>query len=136
MKTTPKITVEFLTGMDSQKLPSFIHQNYAGTDNRFRRQELMKLLTGLSIPLVKCGISHIIEKIEGIKLERSLMAQSEQTLPAQELEIGTPVIRKKCGRKGVIKSNVNGKLEIELEDGNIRKPASRRFASLYNFQTA
>ena len=136
MKNTPKITVDFLIGMNPEALHSFIHQNYAGTDNRFRRQDLIKEITGLTIPLVKCGISHLREKIEAFRLERSLTAQSEPSVPANELEVGTPVIRKKCGRKGVIKANVNGKLEIELEDGNVRKPASKRFASLYNFQTA
>ncbi len=66
--------------------------------------------------------------------EPTAKAEKSEKLPAYQIEVGTPVIRKKCKRKGVIKANADGKMEIELEDGSIRKPASGRFYQLYNFQ--
>jgi hypothetical protein len=123
-------TIENLISMTPEDRRVFLWDNLSGPANRFKRQELMKELTSENIPLVKCGISHILEALAAVK-----PAKTEKPKGAEPFE-GAHIIRKKCGRKGIIKANVNGKLEIQLEDGSIRKPAAHRFNSLYNFQNA
>jgi len=161
MKTnlnTTQLLATLVAIADKKELSAFISNNIGGLENRFTRQELMREISGVTIPLVKCGISHLVEAIDAFRndpkneMDLSLMgtpsteeesesvivdettkAPKAEKLPAYQIEVGTPVIRKKCKRKGVIKANANGKMEIELEDGSIRKPATGRFHSLYNF---
>lgn len=130
---TYKQDFETLMGMSQKEHNNFICSRYMGPANRFRRQEIMKEITGITIPLVKCGVNHIAEAIR--KAQRA--AEAKEATPTQTepvLEVGTAVIRKKCGRKGVIKESVNGTFVIELEDGTIRKPGAHRVAKLYKFQ--
>lgn len=163
MKTnlnTTQLLATLVAIADKKELSAFISNNIGGLENRFTRQELMREISGVTVPLVKCGISHLVEAIDTFRndpkneMDLSLMGTpstgvesvsevidevtpttepTAEKLPAYQIEVGTPVIRKKCKRKGVIKANANGKMEIELEDGSIRKPASGRFYSLYNF---
>lgn len=123
-------TIEKIISMTPEDRRVFLWDNLSGPANRFKRQALMKELTGENIPLVKCGISHILEALAAAK-----PAKTEKPQSAEPFE-GAHIIRKKCGRKGIIKANVNGKLEIQLEDGSIRKPGAHRFSSLYKFQNA
>lgn len=157
--TTAELTAQLIAMTDEKNLKSFVFQHLAGDENRFIRQEIIQELTGEKHYLVKCGVSYVIKHVQAYqatpqndmdialaKAEPSTEVESEsvivdettkapkaEKIPPYQIEVGTPVIRKKCKRKGVIKANVNGKMEIELEDGSIRKPASGRFHSLYNF---
>lgn len=144
---TAKITIAELVNTliamkDERDVVNFVTRTLSGTDNRFIRQNLILELTGEKHHLVKCGVSYVTkhvmayaastpnDAIEGVTPK----AEKSAKMPALEIEVGTPVVRKQCKRRGVIKANSNGKMEIELEDGSIRKPASTRFYSLYNFQ--
>jgi len=130
--------------MTAEQRREFLWSNFAGPTNRFRRQELMQEITGEKVHLVKCGISHLLEAIataDRDSMDKALAAAKPAKAKETEATTGEPtpgahVIRKKCGRKGIIRANVNGKLEIELEDGSIRKPAATRFSGLYKFQNA
>lgn len=142
---------------DETKIAQYISENLSGTDNRFLRQEIMKVLTGQTIPLVKCGLSHLKDAFmaaqkkaaetiaEADRRQGKTEAQPESVIidetkkPKKEEQpidfdaiVGRSVLRKKCKRKGVIKSHTDGKLVIELEDGSVRKPAAKRFNGLYN----
>ena len=130
MKTHTQAIKKMSSIKDQQELSTFISQNYGGLDNRFIRQDIIEELTGTKIPLVKCGVSHLAEHI--IQHQSKLKRYQE----IHDLVVGTPVLRKKCGRKGVIKESVDGKLTIELEDGSIRKPAAQRAIKLYTIQNA
>lgn len=130
---TYKQDIETLMSMPPAEHINYISSRYLGPVNRFRRQELMKELTGITVPLVKCGVNHIAEAIRKAQKD----AKSKEGTPTKSepvLEVGTALIRKKCGRKGVIKESVNGTFVIELEDGTIRKPRAHRVAKLYKFQ--
>jgi hypothetical protein len=138
---------------DKKELDTFVFRTLAGPNNRFIRQEIIQHLTGEKHQLVKCGVSYVIQHVQAfqanqqndldIALAKANFEQpsndevkaepKEEKLPPYKIEVGTPVIRRKCKRKGVIKANANGKMEIHLEDGSIRRPASSRFYSLYNF---
>jgi Zn-dependent peptidase ImmA (M78 family) len=149
MNTHTKAKQE-LIDMTVEQRADFIAANYMGPANRFRRQELMKEITGETVPLVKCGITHLKEAIQAAdrdSMDKALAAAkpakaakkaAKKPEPTASIELipGILVIRKQCGRKGVIKANANGKMEIELEDGSIRKPGAHRFKSLYNLQNA
>lgn len=133
MMKTYKQDIETLMSMPQAEHSNYISSRYLGPANRFRRQELMKELTGITVPLVKCGVNHIAEAIR--KAQKA--AKSKEGTPTKSepvLEVGTAVIRKKCGRNGVIKESVNGTFVIELEDGTIRKPGAHRVSKLYKFQ--
>lgn len=130
---TYKQDIEKLMSMPQAEHSNYISSRYIGPANRFRRQELMRELTGITVPLVKCGVNHIAEAIR--KAQKA--AEAKEATPTKSetvLEVGTVLIRKKCGRKGVIKESVNGTFIIELEDGTIRKPGAHRVAKLYKFQ--
>lgn len=160
MKTTTinieELATKLIALTDERELKSFVFQHLAGNDNRFIRQNLIQHLTGVKQLLVKCGVSYVISHVQAFQANPQndmdvALAKAEpeseiidevtpttadgtpDKLPAYKIEVGTPVIRKKCKRKGVIKANANGKMEIHLEDGSIRKPASSRFYSLYQF---
>jgi hypothetical protein len=134
-------TKQELIDMTVEQRADYIASNYMGPANRFRRQELMKEITGETVPLVKCGITHLKEAIQAAdrdSMDKALAAAKAKKAPKADIQPipGILVIRKQCGRKGVIKANANGKMEIELEDGSIRKPGAHRFKSLYNLQNA
>lgn len=153
MKTqisTQDLATQLTAITDERELKLFVFQNLAGPASRFIRQEIIQHLTGEKHHLVKCGVNYVIQHVQAYQsnpqndLDISLAKGSESEvidevtpqadkLPAYQIEVGTPVIRKKCKRKGVIKANANGKMEIHLEDGSIRKPAAGRFYSLYTF---
>lgn len=130
---TYKQDIETLMSMPQAEHINYISSRYIGPANRFRRQELMMELTGIIVPLVKCGVNHIAEAMR--KAQKA--AEAKEATPTKSepvLEVGTVLIRKKCGRKGVIKESVNGTFVIELEDGTIRKPGAHRVDKLYKFQ--
>lgn len=135
---------------DKKELDAFVFRTLAGPNNRFIRQEIIQHLTGEKHQLVRCGVSYVIQHVQAFQANQQndmdvALAQAKpskdelkaepkaEKLPPYKIEVGTPVIRRKCKRKGVIKANANGKMEIHLEDGSVRRPASSRFYSLYNF---
>lgn len=107
--------------------------NLAGPDNRFERQNLMEIVTGEKIPLVKCGISHITD---AVWKNRALFApkKAEKSLdPNDSIEptVGLKVTRKSCQRKGEVTDIDNGIVTVTLADGSIRRPNIERFKKLY-----
>ena len=49
--------------MNNQDLDRYIFTYYSGNTNKKARQELMQILTGEKIPVAKCGVHALIEKI-------------------------------------------------------------------------
>lgn len=151
--TTQELANKLIGITDERELKSYVFQYLSGNHNRFIRQEIIQHLTGEKHHLVKCGVSYVIQHVQefqakpqndmDVALAQEKPSKDEakaepkaEKLPPYKIEVGTPVVRRKCKRKGVIKANANGKMEIHLEDGSVRRPASSRFYSLYNFQNA
>jgi len=136
---TARITIAELVSTliamkDERDVVNFVTRTLSGNDNRFIRQNLILELTGEKHHLVRCGVSYVTKHVMAYTANTPTPEKSSK-VSAHDIEVGTPVLRKKCKRRGVIKANSNGKMEIHLEDGSIRKPASTRFYSLYNFQS-
>lgn len=130
-KITPKNALAKLANFtDKNEISEFISSNFGGNDNRFIRQQIAELLTGNKIPLVKCGISHLTEYFLEWK-KQQVPAVAEPTNETNFDSLVGAKVKRTCGRSGVIKSHVNGKLTIELEDGSVRKPNTKRFSSFY-----
>lgn len=78
---------------DTKDLSAFISNNIGGLENRFIRQELMKEITGMTIPLVKCGISHLVEAIDTFRNDpKNEMDLSLMGTPSIEEESASEVI--------------------------------------------
>jgi hypothetical protein len=132
--TTQQFIQSAVDAKNQQELDRVIY-TVAGVDNRFVRQKICNELTGESIPLVKCGISHLAQYFMEYMAPKAKPAPKADvpTQETKEIVVGLKVTRKECKREGVIAAIEGDKLSITLADGTVRNPNINRFQRLYTF---
>lgn len=137
-KTSPEAALtelSFINGEDA--ILNYFKDNFGGTDARFQRQRIASLLLDKTIPLVKCGVSHLTEYAMQWKAKQPKTTAKPVLSETTDFDalVGKQV-KRTCGRIGTVTEHKDGKLCIELEDGSVRRPAAKRFDGLYTLVNA